>query len=60
VAGPAGYALVGVVVGAVLNQVFQSRRDKKNDERAIRDREADRLRASYAGLLLTVRARGDG
>ena len=32
-AGPAGYALVGVVVGALLNQLFQSRRDKKNDER---------------------------
>jgi len=57
VAGPAGYALIGVVVGAVLNQVFQSRRDKKNDERAIRDRKADRLRASYAGLLLTVTER---
>jgi hypothetical protein len=54
--------------GATLAQKFQTRRevetrkfaaeqDRKADERAIRDRKAQRLRENYAALLLTVMER---
>ena len=57
--------LIGGLGGAALTQKFQSDRDagaqkfqvdrdQKGDQRAIRDRKAQRLRESYASLLLTV------
>lgn len=60
--------LGGGLGGATLAQKFQTRRevearkfaaeqDRKADERAIRDRKAQRLRENYAALLLTVMER---
>lgn len=43
--------LAAALAAVWLTQWYQGQRDKKNDERAIRDRRADRLRRAYQELV---------